>query len=50
MTEDGLSLNGAMLSAKWNKIAELKIQIQKGLEPNMFRLRRIDGQLFEGKK
>jgi hypothetical protein len=39
-----------MLSAKWNKIAELKIQIQKGLEPNMFRLRRIDGQLFEGKK
>ena len=50
MTEDGLSLNGSMLSAKWNKIDELKTQVQQGLEPNMFRLRRIDGQLFEGKK
>ena len=48
MTEDGLSLNGSMLSAKWNRIAELRHQVEQGLEPNMYRLRRIDGQLFEG--
>ena len=48
MTEDALSLNGSMLSAKWNKVADLVIEVERGIEPNMYLLRRIDGHLFRG--
>lgn len=50
MTEDGVNLNGSLLSAKWNKIVELKHEVEQGLESSMYRLRRIDGQLFKGIK
>ena len=47
MTEDGIALNGRLLSAKWNQVNDLKKEIQQGLNSDTYRLRRIDNQLYK---
>jgi NAD(P)-dependent dehydrogenase (short-subunit alcohol dehydrogenase family) len=46
ITEDGKAFNGRLLSAKWNPVSELLKEANEGLDKSMYRLRRIDGQLF----
>lgn len=47
ITEDGRAFNGRLLSAKWNPVPELLKEVNEGLGKSKYRLRRIDGQLFE---
>lgn len=43
----GKYLNGATLSGKWNTPEQLDAVLQRGLSPSMYRLRRIDGDLYD---
>jgi NAD(P)-dependent dehydrogenase (short-subunit alcohol dehydrogenase family) len=47
MTDAGLALNGRILSAKWNKVDDLKEELIQGLGPDIYRLRRIDNHLYK---
>lgn len=42
----GAHFNGALLSGKWNTPEQLNTLITSGVSSNMYRLRRIDGDLF----
>jgi len=43
----GRQLNGVILSGRWNTASQLDDALRDGLSPNMYRLRRIDGDLFD---
>jgi len=43
----GLRLNGTILSGKWNTPSRLESELQSELSANMYKLRRIDGDLFD---
>lgn len=43
----GLQLNGMTLSGKWNTPSQLETALSRDLSANMYRLRRIDGELFD---
>jgi len=45
--EAGLHLNGVTLSGKWNTPTQLDAVLRNRLSANMYRLRRIDGELFD---
>lgn len=42
----GAHLNGALLSGRWNTPEQLNTLITSGITSNMYRLRRVDGDLF----
>ena len=43
----GRQLNGVILSGRWNTASQLNDALRDGLSLNMYRLRRIDGDLFD---
>lgn len=45
--EAGNRLNGKILSGKWNTPSRLEFDLQTEMPANMYKLRRIDGDLFD---
>jgi len=43
----GIPLNGTTLSGKWNTPSQLQAVVENSVSANMYRLRRIDGELFD---
>lgn len=43
----GIPLNGTTLSGKWNTPSQLQAVVENSISANMYRLRRIDGELFD---
>ena len=43
----GRQLNGVILSGRWNTVSQLNDALRDGMSLNMYRLRRIDGDLFD---